>query len=912
MASHGASDPPSNAGIYSTVVYRGGGDDAESGIYSTVVIHRGGGSDASSSAAGRNSSGEEGDGGVGGPGHIEPGDVYATMLHRGQEEEEEDDDDVDSPPLLLQSLAKRFAGTDAFDVTDDPSDINPNFTLKDDDDSSVVLHSAATSTEDASALLRGDDFFAAIRYMQKDAQIARIRTRKEEQEATDDAFSTFVVKKSESEGRGPGLGFGTGDVDPSEVYSTVVHRSDDAFSTVVTKHGGNSSSSISGAVESFKRDEGSFFKKGGLSDAQRDAHEQNQSARRRASSPAQDNVIREDPSLKYELLDELGKGSYGAVYKARDLKTSELVAIKVISLSEGEEGYEDICGEIEMLQQCNHPNVVRYLGSYQAEEYLWIVMEYCGGGSVADLLHVTEESLEERQIAYICGEALKGLAYLHSIYKVHRDIKGGNILLTEQGEVKLGDFGVAAQLTRTLSKRNTSIGTPHWMAPEVIQGSSYDGKVDVWSLGVSAIEMAEGLPPRYNVHPLRVLFMILREPAPMLEDKEKWSLIFHDFVAKCLTKETRLRPSATDMLKHKFINRCNGTASSMLPRIEKARLSRLETIPQGITQEPEFAATGGLSLNQQWSWEKGKTVKMGEVHGGTFLVKTEKARLSESFRKGSAVQGTTIISNEEDSGEFSTMVVHLEDSSSHMEEEGALVKHASDSLEANPVEQLDSLPEHVLDSKAEMGSLLEQIPRETLSLSEVVPNATHTEPHSRLASPLQQSSSNEGHNQKGILEGGEVYVPTTTPRGTLAGGRQVFALQDKLLSIYAGGNTVPIPFLRATDISPLALISNNILGEEQAGDGNAVALEAIQELYNGGGLGDAPPKRGRKPQASELPLPPSVHKRLATSTTLPNLARALAYHKVCYEEMPLQGWQAAQEALKVQNLSDTLRTILHL
>ncbi|KAK3189399.1 hypothetical protein Dsin_028960 [Dipteronia sinensis] len=202
------------------------------------------------------------------------------------------------------------------------------------------------------------------------------------------------------------------------------------------------------------------------------------------------------------------------------------------------------------------------------------VMEYCGGGSVADLMNVIEEPLEEYQTTYICREALKGLAYLHSIFKVHRDIKGGNILLTEQGEVKLGDFGVAAQLTRTMSKRNTFIGTPHWMAPEVIQESRYDGKVDVWALGVSAIEMAEGLPLRSTVHPMRVLFMISIESAPMLEDKEKWSLVFHDFVAKCLTKEPRLRPTAAEMLKHKFIKRCKFGASAMLPKIEKSRQVR--------------------------------------------------------------------------------------------------------------------------------------------------------------------------------------------------------------------------------------------------------------------------------------------------------------------------------------------------
>ena len=143
-------------------------------------------------------------------------------------------------------------------------------------------------------------------------------------------------------------------------------------------------------------------------------------------------------------------------------------------------------------------------------------MEHCGGGSVRDVLTTGGAPLSEAQIAYLCGESLKGLVYLHSIFKVHRDIKCSNILLTESGGVKLADFGVAAQLTRTMSKRNTFIGTPHWMAPEVIQEARYDGKVDVWALGVSAIEMAEVKPPRHDVHPMRVIFMITREPPPTL------------------------------------------------------------------------------------------------------------------------------------------------------------------------------------------------------------------------------------------------------------------------------------------------------------------------------------------------------------------------------------------------------------
>ncbi|GAX75530.1 hypothetical protein CEUSTIGMA_g2973.t1 [Chlamydomonas eustigma] len=249
-------------------------------------------------------------------------------------------------------------------------------------------------------------------------------------------------------------------------------------------------------------------------------------------------AVDSDPRKRYSVQTVLGKGSYGTVYKAVDLETGDTVAIKVISLADQpSEDFQQIEKEIDFLSSCNHPNVVRYLGSFQSGSELWIVMEYCSGGSVSDILTVMGEPLAEELIAYICSEALKGLAYLHSLGKVHRDIKCGNILLSHGGHVKIADFGVAAQLTNTMSKRNTFIGTPHWMAPEVIQESRYDGKVDVWALGISAIEMAELSPPRWKVHPLRVIFMISREAAPKLEKQpEQWSPVFHDFIAQCLMK----------------------------------------------------------------------------------------------------------------------------------------------------------------------------------------------------------------------------------------------------------------------------------------------------------------------------------------------------------------------------------------
>eukprot|EP00793_Prasinoderma_coloniale_P004068 PRCOL_00006243-RA len=206
-----------------------------------------------------------------------------------------------------------------------------------------------------------------------------------------------------------------------------------------------------------------------------------------------------------------------------------------------------------MLRECSHPNVVNYLGFHRSADMVFIVMEYCGGGSVVEALHATRAGLSEAQCRHVLRETLEGLRYLHSIGKLHRDIKCGNILLTDEGSVKLADFGVAAQLTRTVDKRNTFIGTPHWMAPEVIAESAYDQSVDVWALGVTALEMAETLPPHADVHPMRVIFMISREAPPTLREPGAWSAAFADFIAACLRKEPTERPSAEELLAHEFL-----------------------------------------------------------------------------------------------------------------------------------------------------------------------------------------------------------------------------------------------------------------------------------------------------------------------------------------------------------------------
>ncbi|GLV40093.1 hippo [Carabus blaptoides fortunei] len=214
---------------------------------------------------------------------------------------------------------------------------------------------------------------------------------------------------------------------------------------------------------------------------------------------------------------------------------------------------QEIIKEISIMQQCDSPYIVKYYGSYFKNTDLWIVMEYCGAGSVSDMMRLRKKTLTEDEIATILSDTLKGLEYLHLRRKIHRDIKAGNILLNSEGHAKLADFGVAGQLTDTMAKRNTVIGTPFWMAPEVIQEIGYDCVADIWSLGITALEMAEGKPPYGDIHPMRAIFMIPTKPPPSFREPDRWTPEFIDFVSVCLIKNPEERATATDLLKHVFI-----------------------------------------------------------------------------------------------------------------------------------------------------------------------------------------------------------------------------------------------------------------------------------------------------------------------------------------------------------------------
>nr|XP_046260758.1 mitogen-activated protein kinase kinase kinase kinase 4-like isoform X5 [Scatophagus argus] len=367
-----------------------------------------------------------------------------------------------------------------------------------------------------------------------------------------------------------------------------------------------------------------------------------------------------DPAGIFELVEVVGNGTYGQVYKGRHVKTGQLAAIKVMDVTEDEE--EEIKLEINMLKKySHHRNIATYYGAFIKksppghDDQLWLVMEFCGAGSITDLVKNTKgNTLKEDWIAYISREILRGLAHLHAHHVIHRDIKGQNVLLTENAEVKLVDFGVSAQLDRTVGRRNTFIGTPYWMAPEVIAcdenpDATYDYRSDLWSCGITAIEMAEGAPPLCDMHPMRALFLIPRNPPPRLKSK-KWSKKFFSFIESCLVKNYTQRPPTEQLLKHPFIR---DQPNERQVRIQlKDHIDRTKK-KRGEKDETEYEYSGSEEEEEEASEQEGEPSSIVNVPGESTLrrdfirLQQENKERSEALRRQQLLQEQQLREQEE-------------------------------------------------------------------------------------------------------------------------------------------------------------------------------------------------------------------------------------------------------------------------
>lgn len=305
-----------------------------------------------------------------------------------------------------------------------------------------------------------------------------------------------------------------------------------------------------------------------------------------------------NPEEFWEIIGELGDGAFGKVYKAQNKETNVLAAAKVID-TKSEEELEDYMVEIDILASCDHPNIVKLLDAFYYENNLWILIEFCAGGAVDAVMLELERPLTESQIQVVCKQTLEALNYLHDNKIIHRDLKAGNILFTLDGDIKLADFGVSAKNTRTIQRRDSFIGTPYWMAPEVVMCETskdrpYDYKADVWSLGITLIEMAEIEPPHHELNPMRVLLKIAKSEPPTLAQPSKWSSNFKDFLKKCLEKNVDSRWTTSQLLQHPFV-----TVDSNKPireLIAEAKAEVTEEVEDGKEEDDDEETENSLPI----------------------------------------------------------------------------------------------------------------------------------------------------------------------------------------------------------------------------------------------------------------------------------------------------------------------------
>lgn len=320
----------------------------------------------------------------------------------------------------------------------------------------------------------------------------------------------------------------------------------------------------------------------------------------RKTSKTQTRISNQNPEETWEIIDELGDGAFGTVYKAKHKESEVLAAAKIIEIKDEEE-LKDFRVEIDILSSCKHKYVVGLVETYLYQSKLWMLIEFCEGGALDDIMLDLEKPLTEPQIKVVCKQTLEALTFLHASRVIHRDLKAGNILLTSDGNIRLADFGVSAQNKRTAQKRDSFIGTPYWMAPEVIlcetfKDQPYNYKADIWSLGVTLIELAEMEPPYHDLNPMRVLIKIPKADPPKLQFRSKWSKQFSDFIAKCLDKNPETRPSAAELLEHPWLADADDTKPIKQLLLEaKADLEVFyEDLPEDQQPQDDKSSLGSL------------------------------------------------------------------------------------------------------------------------------------------------------------------------------------------------------------------------------------------------------------------------------------------------------------------------------
>ncbi|CAJ0610287.1 unnamed protein product [Cylicocyclus nassatus] len=350
-------------------------------------------------------------------------------------------------------------------------------------------------------------------------------------------------------------------------------------------------------------------------------------------------ALNKQPEEVFDIVGKLGEGSYGSVHKAVHRESGHTLAIKKVPV---DTDLQEIIKEISIMQQCDSKYVVKYYGSYFKNSDLWIVMEYCGAGSVSDIMRLRRKTLTEQEMSAVLRDTIQGLRYLHDLKKIHRDIKAGNILLNTEGQAKLADFGVAGQLTDTMAKRNTVIGTPFWMAPEVIEEIGYDTKADIWSLGITAIEMAEGRPPYADIHPMRAIFMIPTKPPPTFKKPDEWSPEFNDFIKQCLVKKPDDRKTASQLVEHSFIVNAPGpeVLQAIIRDASEIQLNNKNAPPA----EPEAATIIGTQMDGKTllTGNNDQTLVENPAAADQFLTALSLKSQMESLRIGGQIPGSVL------------------------------------------------------------------------------------------------------------------------------------------------------------------------------------------------------------------------------------------------------------------------------